>query len=55
MDYLIGFVYEDDIEPTVYYTTAEFKDNEEEAIAWAKRRFTPIEIVSVEEVEERRF
>ena len=49
MDYLIGFVYVDDIDSTLYYTTAECMDNEEEAIAWAKRRFTPIEVISIEE------
>ena len=55
MDYIISFVYTDEEEPQLYYTTAEFKDSEEEAIAWAKRRFTPIEIIGIEEAPERRF
>ena len=50
MTYLVRFVYTDDIEPTAYYVTVEFVDNEEEAIAWVNHRFTPIEIISIEEV-----
>lgn len=47
--YIVGFVYIDDIEPTIYYVTVENVDSKEDAIEYTKKRFTPIEIMEVEE------
>ena len=51
MDYIIGFVYLDEVEPKVRYVRAEDMDDEKAAIDWAKERFTPIDIVSIKEVQ----